>query len=532
MSLSLSTSSEVSYEILPTFLASLRSVGTAFTLAAVGIYLNERGFVVGEGKKTLALIAQQVTIPALLFSKIVYCNQDWSTDPCPNVTDSLEEVWMLLFWPIYVVGWGLLVGYGVAKVTSTPPQHLRSVLVSCALANSTGVPITLLSVIHANFPAQCELGRMDPTLFLSVYLILYPVLQWGIGGFLLAPATSSTEKYTDKNIEDGQIEALMDDTGMDSSDESSSTPEEVGLELTNDEKKAEDQETGCAIHPRRSTIRSFGAVDLTRNVLNNTCIPILYQYSHSGMQDTDASMYVSNTNLAELPTRVYLEQATHTIMISSPLRSKHLPTSTMRPSSSNECVPLLKTDNFDIEPDKQLQSYQQYSTPSLPAAPVTSIRTISTKSIAPTKYKKEPHVTFFNTLRKIVSRCLQPPVIGALCGIFVASIPMIRGIFVDTVHRANQAPLQWFFDGLYSVGQAAVPINMIILGCNISSSQKSVIPADGSDTLLPTRSMIGIVIGKMLILPIVGVLSCVILKHYFWSIPAGKYNFTLIVGIE
>lgn len=28
---------------------------------------------------------------------------------------------------------------------------------------------------------------MDPTLFLSVYLLLYPVMQWGLGGWLLAP---------------------------------------------------------------------------------------------------------------------------------------------------------------------------------------------------------------------------------------------------------------------------------------------------------------------------------------------------------
>ena len=110
------------------FIASVSSVGTAFTLAFMGMYLQKRGFIVGGGKKTLALIAQQVTIPAFLFSRIVYCSQDSSTDPCPNVANSLEEVWMLLFWPIYVVGAGLLVGYAVARVTSTPPRHIRSVL--------------------------------------------------------------------------------------------------------------------------------------------------------------------------------------------------------------------------------------------------------------------------------------------------------------------------------------------------------------------------------------------------------------------
>lgn len=89
-----------------TFLASLQSVGTAVTLAAVGVYLHHTGSVGAEGKRTLAILSQQVTFPLFLFTKIIYCNQDWSTAPCPDVTRTLKDVWMLLFWPIYVVGVG------------------------------------------------------------------------------------------------------------------------------------------------------------------------------------------------------------------------------------------------------------------------------------------------------------------------------------------------------------------------------------------------------------------------------------------
>ena len=64
--------------ILDTFDASIRSVGTACTLASVGVYLHRRGFVDGEGKRTLALISQNVTFPLFLCTKVIYCNQDWS----------------------------------------------------------------------------------------------------------------------------------------------------------------------------------------------------------------------------------------------------------------------------------------------------------------------------------------------------------------------------------------------------------------------------------------------------------------------
>jgi predicted permease len=82
---------------------------------------------------------------------------------------------------------GIFVGWIVAKLTNTPKHQIKCVLAACGFGNSTGLPITLLAVVHANFPETSNLGAVDPTLFLSVYLLLYPVLQWGLGGWMLTP---------------------------------------------------------------------------------------------------------------------------------------------------------------------------------------------------------------------------------------------------------------------------------------------------------------------------------------------------------
>jgi predicted permease len=193
--------------ILSNFLASSRSVGTAATMAGAGIYLHRLGLANDESKKLLAKISQQVTIPALLFTKIVYCKQDSSDEECTSIYDMLGSVWMLLFWPVYVVGCGLLVGYIAARISNTPSHHRPLVLASCAFANSTGLPITLLSVIHQNFPPSTELGKIDATLFLSIYLLMYPVLQWGIGGWLLM----TDEKESSYEIEKDQ-NAIKEET--------------------------------------------------------------------------------------------------------------------------------------------------------------------------------------------------------------------------------------------------------------------------------------------------------------------------------
>lgn len=75
-------------------------------MVAVGIYLHQKGIVGKEGNRTLSLISQQVTVPLYLFTKILYCNQDWSDKPCPDITKALGDVWILFFWPMYVVGIG------------------------------------------------------------------------------------------------------------------------------------------------------------------------------------------------------------------------------------------------------------------------------------------------------------------------------------------------------------------------------------------------------------------------------------------
>jgi hypothetical protein len=64
----------------PTFLAAIRAVGTAATMAFAGFYIHRRKFVTPSGKKMLALLSQQVTVslpcpshdPTLLLSDIIF----------------------------------------------------------------------------------------------------------------------------------------------------------------------------------------------------------------------------------------------------------------------------------------------------------------------------------------------------------------------------------------------------------------------------------------------------------------------------
>lgn len=474
-----------------TFIASLRSVGTACTMAGVGVYLHRRNFIVGEGKRTLALISQQVTIPAFLFTKIVYCNQDWSDEPCPDVTESLGDVWMLLLWPAYVVGCGIFIGLAVSRLAKTPRHQVRSVLAACAFGNSTGLPITLLTVIHANFPTTTELGRIDPTLFLSVYLLLYPVLQWGIGGWLLAP---EEEEAAYERIEDDE-DSLESGTTKDAPP----TPKE-----TISQRKS-----------LRASRKSFKT-----NVLNNKNIGAWYKHSHRGIHETDASLYISNSDLVLLAAEEEKKEGDGAVSILLP----DDPTlNTAGGSAATEFSPIENGHPLSERTPLGSSFHRDFSTKSLE-------REYSTKSIETSTFEEE-NVTCCETLSRIASRCLQPPVVGCILGLIVAATPL-RGIFVDLVDRADSAPLEWLFDGLYAVGQAAVPLNMMILGCNLSASS---LTKAGGPNLLSNKTMAAIVVGKMIIMPFIGIASAVFLERFVWDIPddidAAFYLVAMIVFI-
>lgn len=141
--------------------------------------------------------------------------------------------------------------------------------------------------------------------------------------------------------------------------------------------------------------------------------------------------------------------------------------------------------------------------------------------------------SLWQTAKNVLDRCFQPPVVGGIAGIICAVSPA-RGVFVDLVHRNSSAPLQWLFDGLYAVGLTAVPINMIILGCNLSSSSpaKQATVDEKSTNMLSTRTMVGIVVGKMIVQPFIGILSGWFLKNYVWDIPAdidGAFYLVLMI---
>lgn len=163
--------------VLRLFGAALCSVGTATVLALPGVLLAHSGVVTREVSRGLSQISMQITIPCLLFS---------------TVAQGADKAMILSSWPLLVLPFvyvalgsalGGLVVLACGAGRRSPPQASKHhhhahhatpgiTIAACAFGNSTGMPIVLLHAVHTELRGPED---VRPLLFLSVYLVFYPV---------------------------------------------------------------------------------------------------------------------------------------------------------------------------------------------------------------------------------------------------------------------------------------------------------------------------------------------------------------------
>lgn len=400
-----------------TLLASLFSVGNVATMTSFGAYLYRGGVITPVIKSGLARISSEVTMPLLLFTNVVYCNQDWSDDDCPNVRSSLGKAWILVLYPLWLVGWGAVVGKAMAWLSDAPPDVSKALIACVAFGNSTGLPLTLLKVIHDSFSEDTELGSIDPSLYLSIYLLTYPVLQWSIGTWILEGDPPEDEAIASLHNEPKY--ALLPEQPFSEVPRATSTP-------------AVSFEPSTTLDGQRQSSEDLPRVSLR-------AVDLLLDSKYRPLPEDDEQLSVAAASaVSEIRERVASRHSASTIKV--------------------------------IAED--------------PASP-----------------------PLCSTLTIIASKFAQPAVVAALMGMLVACLPPLRGVLVDIKDRDNDAPLQWMFNGLYSMGQAAIPINMLILGCSLAKGAQS-------SGKIYWRCNLAATFGKMVVMPLIGTGTVFVMKEF------------------
>jgi len=90
----------------------------------------------------------------------------------------------------------------------------------------------------------------------------------------------------------------------------------------------------------------------------------------------------------------------------------------------------------------------------------------------------------------LVGQFLKPAVVGVLVGVVVGLTPLAKALLVPI----ETAPLGWLFGGIQTIGAAAVPLNLILLGATLSKGP--------SWEQITIGTNLAIVLAKMVLMPL------------------------------
>lgn len=382
----------------------LRAIGTSACLALAGVVVTRMGFITDAGRKSLAEISMNLLMPCLLFKNMIDCDPG---SECNPVAEIVEKCWILLLFPLIVVGSGLALGKLVAVVTGCPANFNKACVGAVAFANSTGMSITLLEVLSPTLILS-GIVTQDPLKVLPVYLLLYPMLQWTIGSYLFGLIGGSSEPETEPSQP-----IQKQSTRMSRVSHTSTLHRALSIDLPDMDLATEPDFYPCdqdSHHCEMRKLRTEPAAVTRRATVGGDV-----EANGGACCETEESCG---------------------------RRASAPPMMTSNAAGSSD-------DNDNSEASSAALE------PSDDAGPEKGSRRGACRA-------------GFKTVRKVIRNALVPPVIGSALGLIVALIRPLQALFVDLSGDGGAAPLSFLFQAIHTIGGASVPINMLVLGSNLA----------------------------------------------------------------
>lgn len=93
----------------------------------------------------------------------------------------------------------------------------------------------------------------------------------------------------------------------------------------------------------------------------------------------------------------------------------------------------------------------------------------------------------------VIRRVASPPIYGILAGLVIALVPPLRWLLVDDPAHGGSAPLRFVLQAAGLLGNAAIPLNTMLLGASLSKGP--------TWRAVPTRVVTGVVLSKLAVMP-------------------------------
>jgi len=128
------------------------------------------------------------------------------------------------------------------------------------------------------------------------------------------------------------------------------------------------------------------------------------------------------------------------------------------------------------------------------------------------------------SLQEFAGAIFTPPVIAILLALVLGIIDAVRSLLVDIFNYSHHAVLEWTFNAINAFGEAAVPMNMLVLGAGLANVPKL--------SAIHWPSTIAVILVKMVIYPAVafGFIAGMIYSGLIaWMVPVVEMRFSLVM---
>ena len=429
--------------------AAGESLLTAAVLAIAGIYMTRSGFMGQEVTRGLAALQMRCLMPCLLFSRVL-----------PAVSPRLLVLnWPMLLLPLAMVPIGLALGKLVALLSGSlvRPQDHWIVVCATAFPNSISLPTVLLTVVQeilyrggAAVPPDGLVA--DPLVFVGFYQPVHMTLLWALGGWLLGVNMEQTpeEAAPPRPARGGGGASAASTTA------SSRTGSLIELSVLEADARASPPPPASAHALFRESLFSGpeGGYPLRRQKDGGSYAKYLYSLAQGDAEGNHAHVQL----FARRATGGGATSAAPGAASGAALLAEH-------PAAASDAAAWGSEDAHDNDALGPIDE-----------APRRRYRRAATACAV------------------LMRRVLVPPVVGVLLGAAGGSTPWLRPL----MYPPEGAPFGWLWRGVVRLGQAAIPVSLLLLGVSL---------AKGPDwSTIDVRANLLIALTRLVATPLMGTL--------------------------
>ncbi|KAL5518362.1 ECM3_1 [Sanghuangporus vaninii] len=477
-------------------------------------------------------IILNITLPALMFSKIV-----------PAFTsDNVGSLGPLVLVAFLYEAFGIVIAWLVKQFFWVPHRFRYGILVAGAWSNVGDIPTAVIMSITGSAPFNGSSDQTVAVAYVAAFIIVFFITLFPLGGTKLIELDYVGPDMDDEEVRKSVPEKTKESLGRISKNLSSVRRRVTGRSKTKrsdgmdkDLEKSDDLERNgdgkCTnegnVHEKGIEEDAFvSGSDCIEERISTLAAPTPQLAQPSRFQGQKHVSFQHDTELDDnatvIPERV-CSPACSASASATAAGNDGYPSRVTSPAPSltpgdSECTYPSHRPHFSRR-TSQNPSTTTATIANDPALPSSDSNPKLPSSVGPTttprpRSRATHHVLLAHT-RTILFSLLTPQAVTIFVALLIALVPILKSLFTPVDSNGDgrnlvpnapdgQPPLAFVLDTASFIGAASVPLGLISLGSALARLQVPHSPAEWRS--LPLGAISALAIGKMVVMPIIGVL--------------------------